>query len=278
MFFLETEGGFYQMDKYKDKFQNRLPKIVKKLRPIDDVMFAKLAEDKDFCEELMQVILEDKKLTILSNVVQYNIKNLVGRSVILDLKCVLNDGTLCNVEVQKSDNEDHIRRANYNASMLETSSSVAGSQFRDIPKTIVIFITEKDFFGYGKSVYYQKQIIEFDKKQVEIDCGRRIIYLNIQANEQTDIGKYIRQFGEKNPDKCTSPKLKKIFGLYKNDVKGEKSMCKELNDMVEEIKTEVHTQERLSAIKNMIAAGISKSVILKCNYTEKEYNQAKENM
>ena len=36
------------MEKPQDKYQRRLPSIVKKLRPIDDAMFAKLAENKDF--------------------------------------------------------------------------------------------------------------------------------------------------------------------------------------------------------------------------------------
>lgn len=35
------------MERSKDKYQKRLPSIVKKLCPIDDAMFAKLAESED---------------------------------------------------------------------------------------------------------------------------------------------------------------------------------------------------------------------------------------
>lgn len=269
------------MEKPQDKYQRRLPSIVKKLRPIDDAMFAKLAENKDFCEELVQVVLENKNIKVLDNIPQYSIKNIAGRSVILDLKCQLEDNTICNVEVQKSDNEDHVRRANYNASMIETSCSERGSKFEGLPKTIIIFITERDFFGYGKSVYYQKQVINFGKEDIEIDTGRRIIYLNIQSDEETDIGKYIKQFGEEDPEKCTSPSLKKIFSLYKSNGIGGSDMCKELNDLIEEVKTEVREETlkeglergRIIAMENMIAAGIDKATILKCNYTEEEYNR-----
>ena len=38
----------------------------KKLNPIDDLMFRKMAEDKNFCEEILRVILSDPCLTVLS--------------------------------------------------------------------------------------------------------------------------------------------------------------------------------------------------------------------
>ena len=37
---------------------------VKRLRPIDDVFFEKLIEDRAVCEEILRVILEDEALEI----------------------------------------------------------------------------------------------------------------------------------------------------------------------------------------------------------------------
>jgi hypothetical protein len=34
----------------------------KKLNPIDDLMFRKMAEDKEFCQEILRVILKDNQL------------------------------------------------------------------------------------------------------------------------------------------------------------------------------------------------------------------------
>lgn len=50
----------------QDNYKKYL-EIVKKLRPIDDVLFHKLAEDKGFCQELLRVILQDEKLEVISN-------------------------------------------------------------------------------------------------------------------------------------------------------------------------------------------------------------------
>lgn len=258
------------MESFEGSYNERLRSVVKKLRPIDDIFFQKFASNKGFCEELVRTVLEDESITILEHTVQCNLKNLTGRSVILDLQCRLGDGTLCNVEVQKSDNENHVRRANYNASMMETCYSLCGSTFDELPNTIVIFITEHDFFGFGKTMYVQNSVLRFDGGSIDMDFGRKIIYLNIESKNNTKIGKYIRQFGESNPENCTSTKLKEIMELYKGNEKGETIMCKELQELL--------TEERLKSIVNMIKAGFDKDSILKCEYTEEEYNKAVEKM
>ena len=55
----------------------------KKLVPIDDVMFRKMAEDKEFCQEILRVIMGDTALIVIDNTPQYVGTNLQGRSVIL---------------------------------------------------------------------------------------------------------------------------------------------------------------------------------------------------
>lgn len=47
----------------------------KKLNPIDDLMFRKMAEDKEFCQEILCVILEDDKLIVLESIPQWSHPN-----------------------------------------------------------------------------------------------------------------------------------------------------------------------------------------------------------
>ncbi|MEE1362881.1 MAG: hypothetical protein U0K23_09910 [Selenomonadaceae bacterium] len=75
------------------------------LNPIDDALFCKMAEDIRFCQEILQVILEDESLKVLSHVPQFTAKNMQGRSCILDLKCRLGDSRLVDVEVQKANDD-----------------------------------------------------------------------------------------------------------------------------------------------------------------------------
>ena len=99
---------------------------VKDLRPIDDVFFEKLAQNKAVCQEILRVLLEDRKLIVHSVITQSSKNNLYGRSVRLDALCTLGNGTKCNIEVQRANNDDHLRRARFNASSITVKESNPG--------------------------------------------------------------------------------------------------------------------------------------------------------
>lgn len=60
---------------------------VKELTPMDNNFFQKIAEDINSIEEIIQVILQNKTLKIVKVIPQNDIKNLQGRSVVLDALC-----------------------------------------------------------------------------------------------------------------------------------------------------------------------------------------------
>ena len=96
---------------------------VKDLRPIDDVFFEVLAKNTAVCQEILRVILEDDALIVIQVITQSSERNLYGRSVRLDALCTLGNGTQCNIEVQRSNNDDHIKRARFNASSINLKES-----------------------------------------------------------------------------------------------------------------------------------------------------------
>ena len=67
---------------------NELIKRVRLLRPIDDAMFKKLAESKAVCQEILRVILDDKKLIVEEVISEDSIANIFGREVRLDALCI----------------------------------------------------------------------------------------------------------------------------------------------------------------------------------------------
>lgn len=103
-----------------------LQEIVDQLTGIDDIFFFKLAENKGFCEELLQVVLENKALKIVEHKPQAVLVNIKGRSVTLDLKCVDENGVIFGVEVQKQDNDNHQKRVRYNLANMDTAESEKG--------------------------------------------------------------------------------------------------------------------------------------------------------
>ena len=83
---------------------------VKNFRPIDDTFFEVLADDIGVCQEMLRIILEDEKLIVKDVIVQSSERNLYGRSVRLDALCILGNGKKCNVEVQRSNKDHHLKR------------------------------------------------------------------------------------------------------------------------------------------------------------------------
>lgn len=97
---------------------------------MDDDFFQKVIEDVGACEEIVQTILNDENLQIVKSEPQKFLRNCGTRSVQLDLLCRSSDDRYFNVEIQKSDNDDHQRRVRYNGSNLDTFVTEKGILFK----------------------------------------------------------------------------------------------------------------------------------------------------
>ena len=118
--------------------------IVQQLNIIDDTLFEKMAEDPEFCEEVISTILE-QKVTVKKVTPQNSVKNLQGRSVVLDALCELENGEECNVEVQKANDDDHQKRVRYNTSCITANITEPGTKFKNVPDVIGIYISKFEF-------------------------------------------------------------------------------------------------------------------------------------
>ena len=166
----------------------------KGLNPIDDLMFAKMAENREFCEEILRVILDDDKLIVTENIPQCKLGNLHGRSIIMDAKCITEDGRHINIEVQKADNDDHLRRVRYNGAVLTTNITKTGTKFESIPDVFIIFISTFDIFEYGLPLYHVKKVV-IETGQV-VEDGLTEIYANAVIDNGSKFSKLMRVFTE----------------------------------------------------------------------------------
>ena len=124
--------------------------LIKQLNVIDDVFFHKIAEDKAVCEEILRIILQKPKLKVIDVQTQRFLRNIGAHSVILDLLCEDEDGSQINVEMQKADDDDHVRRVRFNSSNIDTIFTEKGLDYKDFPDIYIIFISKFDVFQEGK--------------------------------------------------------------------------------------------------------------------------------
>ena len=172
----------------------KFEKYAKLLNPIDDLMFCKMAEHKEFCEEILRVILEDEGLTVIEAIPQWQGKNLTGRSVVLDAKCVTGDGCQINIEVQKADDDNHLKRARYNAAVLTTNISETGKRFEFIPDVCIVFISKFDIFDGGLPLYHIDKVVR-ETGQV-IEDGLTEIFVNTVNNDGSKPARLMKLFTE----------------------------------------------------------------------------------
>ncbi len=210
---------------------------IKRFRLMDDTfMSAVFDENKEATEIVLRTVLGRDDIFVKSVTSQFEIKNLVGRSVRLDILAIDSGGKYYNIEVQRSDAGADPRRSRFNSAMLDSRMLYAGEKFSDLKDSYVIFITENDTEGLGWPLYYVDRVIQSTKRQF---CdGNHIIYVNGEYIGDDAVGKLIHDFKCTDADDMYFRELAKYVRYFKESERGQKDMCEIMEDMiVEERKT-----------------------------------------
>lgn len=203
------------------------------MNPIDDDFLKKMAEDREFCQEIIRTIIGDEKLLVVESRSQDTIKNLQGRSVILDAHCVLKNGAHVNVEVQKADDDDHQKRVRYNAACITANITDPGTKFKDVPTVYAIYISKNDFFKKGKTTYHVDRILR--ETGDTVFNGFSEIYVNACVKDGTSTAELMTIFTEDGAyDEENFPITSKRKRYFKEDEKGVAEMCKLMQEVHEE--------------------------------------------
>lgn len=121
-----TEETLDFEQKHKEDLQR-----LRGFRLLDDDFMSKVFEDKACAEFLLQIILQRHDLKVQSAHGQYDIKNLQGRSIRLDILAVDTNNRPYNIEIQlksQQDSPDSVRRG-----MRFTWNTGSGYTFLPLP-------------------------------------------------------------------------------------------------------------------------------------------------
>ena len=236
------------------KDREEVLEIIQQLNIIDDTLFQKMAEDIDFCEEMISTILE-RTVKILQVIPQNSIKNLQGRSVILDALCEMEDGGVVNIEVQKSDDDSHIKRVRYNTSCITANITDTGTKFEFVPDVIGIYISKFDVFKMGKTVYHIDRVIR-ENGEIQHN-GLQEIYVNAKVNDGSDIADLMSIFI--NPEKYDFKKFPKISKRKKQfkENEGDLTMC----DLVENYANKKAKERDMETAIRLFQNGVSYELV-----------------
>lgn len=247
--------------------------LIQHLNVIDDVFFHKIAEDKAVCEEMLRIILQKPALKVLDAQTQRFLRNAGAHSVILDLLCEDDDGARINVEVQKTDDDDHIKRVRFNSSNIDTIFTEKGLDYKDFPDIYVIFISSFDVFHKGKTIYHLETVIRETGTSVEDGIYR--IFVNCAVNDGSDIAELMQYFKNSTGKNGKFPRLSDRVYYFKESKEGAEAMTQAVEEYAEKRVLEREKEMARSLLQNGGSIELVKKIIpaLSPEYIEKLQQQ-----
>ena len=211
-------------ERYKD--------ILKNLTIMNDVFMRNVLKRRECTEYVLQVIMKEKELKIIDQVIQKDYKNLQGRSAILDCVARDSEGKQMNVEVQQGNEGASPKRARYHSGLMDMNILNPGQDFEELPESYVIFITKEDVLGDGEAIYHINRTIEESGKKFPDET--HIIYVNSKRHDDTELGRLMHDLHCTNAKDMYSKVLAERVYELKETQKGVDFMCQELEQIYSE--------------------------------------------
>ena len=246
------------------KYQEMLQRI-RGFRLLDDDFMTKCFEENIEATELvLRIVLNKPDIKVVKVQTQYNMKNIKGRSLRLDIYATDSEDKKYNIEIQRADKGAGAKRARYNSSLIDSNILPAGFEVENLAETYVIFITENDVIGKNKPIYHIDRYIK--ETEEYFNDGSHIIYVNASYNDDTELGKLMHDFSVVEPEDMNFKVLAGVTGYYKKDKEGIQAMCKAMEDMITDDRKE--TALRMLERGKMTQAEIAEDVNLPLEVVE----------
>lgn len=216
----------------------------------DDFMTVCLADNIEGVELILRIVLEREDITVKSVRTQESLKNLQGRSAILDVYAVDNTGKAYDIEIQRSDKGTGAKRARHNSSLLDSHILKLGADTKDMPDSYVIFITENDVMKGNQPIYPVERYVTISENKVLFNDGSHILYVNGKYRGNDEIGKLMHDFSCTEPEDMNFEALAQKARYFKKDEKGVAAMCKMMEDMRNEATRDKLKEKAILMLKN----------------------------
>ena len=228
---------------------------------MDDIFMRVVLKDVKCTEFILQTILEKPELRVKSQSIQSDLKNLEGRSLVLDCLCTDKEGNIYNIELQNDSLGASPKRARYHSGLIDMNISKKGKSFDYLPESYVIFICSRDILKGDKQIYHISRIIK--ESGAVFPDQANIIYVNTSKSSSNELGKLIEDFYTADPKKMHSKilakrvsKLKIAENLEKGD---EKAMTTYYDRLKRQWKKEGTEEGMAKGMAKGMAEGLEKS-------------------
>ncbi|MCI7795033.1 MAG: PD-(D/E)XK nuclease family transposase [Lachnospiraceae bacterium] len=173
----------------------------------DFALFLSVMKNKEAHEAILSMIMEDPELKLKDVHVEQVILNRSGkRAIRLDAWAVDANERQFNTEMQNDTEHDDVRkRSRFYQGLIDTPVLKAGKEtrYRNLPSTVIIFITREDIFGRDLAKYtFTEQCEEI--QGLHLEDGTKKIFLNMTSKngspEVISLLQYMKETRLNNPD------------------------------------------------------------------------------
>ena len=216
-----------------------------------------LADDIGVCQEMLRIILEDEKLIVKDVIVQSSERNLYGRSVRLDALCILGNGKKCNVEVQRSNKDHHLKECGsmHRSSWCGTRRRMINLRRRSI-WSLCIFPSSISL-KRGRVIYHVDSVIR--ETQERVDDGLERVFVNTVVKDGTTISEYMDCFLQKEVDNVKFPKLTNRVHYLKHEEGGVKRSVWSNEKNIQKKSQKKHTSKAKKPVNGRPTSPLSKT-------------------
>ena len=200
-------------------------------RPIDDTFMRGMFKDNlPLAQLVLRIITGKQDLVLTKCETQADLKRVTGaRSICLDAYATDSTGKKYDIEVQRADNGADPHRARYHSSMMDVANLDEKQEYRELPDTYVIFITENDYYKAREPVYIVENVIQTLHRPFE--DGAHILYVNGQYRGDSDIGRLMHDFCCTKAEDMNFELMAERTRYLKENPKGVSNMCKVMEDL-----------------------------------------------
>ena len=210
-------------------------------------------KDKAATQHVLRVLTGIPDLVIEHNDTEYRVSKLDAHDAVLDVYARDGKGTVYHIEVQLSDNDDHILRIRAYTALIDSELLDKGAKYKDLPNAFIFYISMNDFMNLGEPIAEVNSFI--GKKKVEYKDGKRVFFVNAAIDDDSDVAKLMDYFKLADPNDASQGNLSKRVHFLKCEPEGEEPMCAITQSFVEE-------GEIIGVVKYMRKRGATDNEIL----------------
>ena len=219
----------------------------------DFVLFLSVMQNKKAYQDVLSIILDEPDIKIKDVKVERVVLNKSGkRAIRLDAWGLSEDSRQFNMEMENHSENDYIpKRSRFYQGLMDSPILKSGrnTKYKELPSTVIIFITQEDIFKRDRAMYTFTERCE-EVEDLRLEDGTTKIFLNMASKNGSKVLVSLLQYMKETD--INNPEV---------EVKDERIL--ELDEIVAEVKSSEEWEDaRMTIYEQGVERGIIEGLIM----------------